>query len=889
MMNRALHGPPGRGGAAPTSLRLSGRTIDFAASIVTAPEGEIRLSPTEWRLLRCLAVHLGETLPRDRLHGEVWEGDAGVDIRVVDSTVRRLRSKLEVNPGAPRHIVSVYREGYRLEASLDAPTDEPSGPSLSVAAARPEGGGSSTLPSEGGPILGRDAILARSIERVRRGERIVSFVGPAGVGKTRLALAVALALEAEAGAVWFCDLGSAQRGEEVVHRVTELTGPRDLRADPASLAAEIATRGPALLVLDNVERVVRACHDLLAGLLEGAPELRVLVTSRVAPSLRVGAVVNVPPLDTAAGVALFEERAGRAWPPGTLEPLVDHLDGLPLAIELAANRAAVLAPSQLIERLEHRFRLLRDPLRPDEPRRGSLRSTLDLSWDLLEPLDRAVLAGCAVFEGGFTVDAVEAVVEVDAPEGSVLDAVQRLVAHSLATPVAVVAGRGERRLRLLDSVRHYAAERRADVGLDPRRLRAAHSRWYGRLARAAVEAIRVGADTTELHHLALEADNLRAVARGAEEVAAEDAAWACMALAEHHCAVGPRELALRAADEGVAWAERAGRPAIRSEALLTRAVTVYLLRQRHVADEDTEPALALAREIGDHRLVVRVLLQLLVARANVGQVEEAAATVGEALEVARRAEYVAGVARAEAFTAWLHLRLERPSEAATWAARALGTYAALGPSRGHALAHNTLAFADLQLDRVDAAWRSIEAARVMSHDVGYEPGVLVSASMSATALILEGRYAEARVRLEGCAAVARAKGRAVAGAVATCNRVLCDLGEGRLASAITDIEGAMAVALASRDWPLVRRLLCVKAAVQLVAGDLAGARSTLSPALFGPIAGPARGLAGLVRRLRQAAGVELSDASPPEGPLHIWEGRVIERVLARLPGEVSAG
>ena len=332
-----------------------------------------------------------------------------------------------------------------------------------------------SLPAERDAFIGREGPLETLAGHLNAGQRLITLMGTGGTGKTRLALRYAHAWRGDfAGGAWWCDLAAARTLDGIVHAVAQGLDLPLGKGDPvAQIGKALAGRGPALLLLDNFEQVVAMAEATVGLWLAQAPECRIVVTSRERLHIRGEVCQVLAPFSADEGVAMFQQRALAAWPgfapdateQAALVPLVRLLDGLPLAIELAAARVNVLAPTQLLQRLSDRFGLLRGA-RAQSGRQSTLRATLDWSWDLLDPLEQQVLASLSVFEGGWTLEAATAVVGTASLPAStaasppdalgdleVADLLGRLISKSLVH--ASTAGR----FGLLVSVRDYAAER----------------------------------------------------------------------------------------------------------------------------------------------------------------------------------------------------------------------------------------------------------------------------------------------------------------------------------------------------------------------------------------------------------------------------------------------
>ncbi|HST67514.1 MAG TPA: DUF4062 domain-containing protein [Mycobacteriales bacterium] len=325
------------------------------------------------------------------------------------------------------------------------------------------------LPVPPTAIVGR-AEEAAAVTALLAGARLVTLVGPGGIGKTRLALEVARA--APADAVWFVDLAPVGDPELVPGAIAAALGLRPEGSSPVlDLVADRLRDRTALLVLDNFEQVLPAAADV-ATLLAACPSVRMLVTSRTALRLRGEHEVALAPLPTPAAVELLVQR-GREVRPGfapdaagiaALEELARRLDGIPLGLELAAARLRLLSPAQLLRRLGDRLDrpldLAAGPV--DLPgRQRTLRSTIEWSYGLLSPAERLLLERLSVFSGAFTLEAAEAVGA--AADADVLDTLSSLVAHSMVGAIEDDQA-ADPRFRLLGTVRAYAREKLEERG-----------------------------------------------------------------------------------------------------------------------------------------------------------------------------------------------------------------------------------------------------------------------------------------------------------------------------------------------------------------------------------------------------------------------------------------
>ncbi|QXJ20474.1 tetratricopeptide repeat protein [Actinomadura graeca] len=328
------------------------------------------------------------------------------------------------------------------------------------------------LPAEPNAFVGRDRDVG-DLRRLLEDMRAVTLCGPGGIGKTRLALHVAHAMvSVHPEGVWFVELADVRPDgtpEPIARRVAAVLDIAEEDDRPLAETLMDALDGPSvLLVLDNCEHVVDECAALTGMLLARCRRLRVLATSREPLRLPCENVWRVPPLEPDEAARLFVERA-RAARPGfdrtrAVEEVTRALDGVPLALELAAARVRVLSVEQIARRLADRFRLLSAGDRSAPIRQRTLRAAIDWSHDLLDGPERTLLRRLSVF-AGWTLDQAEQVCGDDVLDtGEVLDLLTALVDKSLVTVTGEAAG--EVRFRLLDSIREYAAERLEAAGED---------------------------------------------------------------------------------------------------------------------------------------------------------------------------------------------------------------------------------------------------------------------------------------------------------------------------------------------------------------------------------------------------------------------------------------
>lgn len=365
-----------------------------------------------------------------------------------------------------------------------------------VASARK--GPAGNLPARLDEFVGRIQELAE-VRQAMESSRLVTLVGPGGVGKTRLALQVAADLQrAFSHGVWFVDIAPLQEPGLLAPTVASVLDlpSRSSRWAPGLLGEQLADRA-MLLVLDNCEHLTEACAELVTTLLEASPHLKILATSRQPLAVRGEHIRSVQPLrvpvegqDADLGelgrcdaVRLFLDRAAAVEPGFVLTThnapavaaLCRRLDGLPLALELAAARIRHLSPQQILSRLDGRFQLLRTDSALPAPRQRSLHSLIAWSYDLCTPAERELWTRLTVFSGTFSAAAAEAICSGSIlPQEDIFDLLARLVDRSIVTTVRQAS---EVRYRMLGTLRAFGQDRLA-AGGDEVRLRQRHSDYF---------------------------------------------------------------------------------------------------------------------------------------------------------------------------------------------------------------------------------------------------------------------------------------------------------------------------------------------------------------------------------------------------------------------------
>jgi len=837
-------------------IRLTDRLLDLDGGVVVHDGVEHSLTPTETALLRYLAGKGEAGATRETLLREVWEYSPKVLSRTVDATVRRLRAKVEADPTHPVHLLTVYGEGYRLQAAPDPVADE--------------------------GFVGRAAEAAAIASAYGSGGRLVTLLGVGGAGKTTLARRAATGKSY----VWV-DLGRLPPTPRDV--AVALLGALSVEAgrDPIGQAGDaLRGREGLFLVLDEAEGVSEVLPAMLARWLADAPHLRVLVTSRHRLGLAAERVVPVGGLSPEEARGLLVTRAREAGTPvdegdPALTALAAALEGLPLALELAAARLGVLSPAELLARLSRRIDVLRSE-RADRPdRHHTLRAVIDGSWELLDERGRRTLARLALLPGGVSVPVAEALIGPDA-----IDVLGGLRDRSL---IRDAPGDG-RRWDMFEHVRAYAVEH-ADpesAGAVSRAVLAATEPLAGSMRGSGGPAAlrRLGAERANLRaalDLAPDAETIakvalvldpvlawrgpaaeqievleKALAAGPPDAVAADL-WRAVAYPLH--SVGRLDDARRAGDRAEAMAGQD--PELRARVSIWRAMHVMDTADAEAALAPAEEALRMARASGVGSVEGAALAYLAFVHVMRHDLDRAAAVAVDALasvratgapQVEPNVLYTLGnlrVNQGRLDEARQHYR-EAATKYAEWGAtwreanvvltlgnvdlveedwdgarehylHALGMYRRFGQRRGEVVALSNLGWVALEAERFDEAREWLAEGLGLSRrlaDVFGEGHHL--AHLGALALA-EGRPGEAAGRYDDAIGVLGASRRVV---WVRMRQVEAWAAQGRVERAV--LGACRADLLAHGDVPGGAAGDLIAAWIDLAEGDEAGARARLA-------------------------------------------------------------
>jgi predicted ATPase/DNA-binding SARP family transcriptional activator len=882
--------------AAPAVARLDGLRLQALEDRVEADLAAGATDRLVAELEELVAAHpLSERLGGQLLRALALQGRQADALGAYERLRARLADELGIDPSPELQAVhvAVLRGELTPKAPATAPAGRPPASPTPAPAAGPPPPPATTRTNLRAPItsfVGRGDDLTR-IMAAFAGARLVTLTGPGGAGKTRLAAeAGARLLERMPDGVWMVELGSVVDPVDLPQAVLSLFGARELRllATPGTAAVPALDRlvealggRELLLVVDNCEHLVAAAAALVDHLLARCPRLSVLATSRE-PLGIAGEVLHpvgplavpeedVSPAEALASpaVRLLADRGAAARPgfavdQATVGPVLRicrALDGMPLAIELAAARLHALSPTQVAARLDDRFRLLADGRRPVAGRHQTLRAVIDWSWELLGGAEQVLLRRLSVFAGGATLEAAERVCAGPAPGGLAADEVLYLLAGLVDKSLVVAAdGGGGARYMMLETVRAYGAERLAEAG-ETEALARAHAGYFLALAEEAEPELRRPDQLRWLERLAAERDNLHAALRwavdsGEAAVALRLAAalgwywtltsartesmdWTAKALAlpgQAPAAVRAQVMAFRSLT-GISGAVDFG-PALelggqamalldtlpddeprRSHPVLT--ILPALLAMFGSDDQAALDRLAVRRDHPDPWMAAAAHLLTGALMINLGEAATAERELDEALARFRKLGERWGIGQALVARADLLSSRGRPEEAMAALAEAREVLDGLGDREDVGQILIRTAGERARAGQLDQAERDLEAADRLAHEVGAEDQKLYVRLTRADLARWQGRLDEARRLLDGAIEDYRRGGFPVeqVHAVALAALGHIEVAAGDLEAARDCHRRAMEVALGTHDRPVIARVVGLAAAIALADGD----------------------------------------------------------------------
>lgn len=486
------------------------------------------------------------------------------------------------------------------------------------------------------PFIGRareSALLAGNLEQ---GAGLLTLTGPSGIGKTRLAQQVIQQHEDRfPGGAWFCSLATCESVAEVESAVARTLGFPHKGGQ--RLTRAIADRGRTLLVLDNLDAVATEVKAIFGGWLERAHDLQILATSIVPTGMEEEIRFELGPLEPADAVALYWERANRAWAgretsaseKELVEELVRRLDRFPLAIELAAARIRVLPPRALLSRFGERFELLRSST---PGRHGSLLEALRLSWELLNESERQLVVRASIFEGGFTYEAAVAVLAEGEGRIDLLERLDGLRSKALLQ----LEDSQPPRFVLYESVREFAAKELRATGLEADVVER-HAKYFLEEGERRALALEEKGAMEALAWLKAERENLAAILRrGEQKKYAEDAARAGLILGSLLSLEGYPPLGIQLLERTIAAARLVGEPRLIGRALGIHAMSIMPQGQADEALAGVEEGLALVRESKDLADEGELLIQAGSILQRRGDLDAAIAYLERSVEVGKR-------------------------------------------------------------------------------------------------------------------------------------------------------------------------------------------------------------------------------------------------------------
>lgn len=745
--------------------------IDVEERLLFCEGTRQKLTSKAFDMLVVLVESQGRLLPKEDLMEKVWP-DSFVEENNLAQCISSLRRALGESAEGNKYIETVPRHGYRFTAEVRVFTDEDEDSKRQAAESKTKAEAvqepyaplvvgdtvldaaiissraevyPTNLPVPLTPFVGRKAEIA-SVERLlKRGDvRLLTLTGPGGTGKSRLALKVADKLHGDfPDGVFFIALEPITDSNLVASVIAQTLGVKESGDVPLADALKNYLRAKRmLLILDNFEHVVPAA-PLVASILMNAPGIVFLVTSRAVlhlsgeyefqvPPLHLPDLESLPPVSDlmhCSAVALFTQRAMAAKSDFSLTDrnaravaeICTRLDGLPLAIELAAARIKLLPPQAMLVRLESPFKFLTGGARDVPARQRTMHETIRWSYDLLDKPEQSLFRRLAVFIGGFTLEAAEAICNAESGCGiEIHDGVASLVDKSLLQQIEQAGG--EPRFVMLETIREYGLECLKAAG-EKEIFRQRHARFSLQLAERAEPELGSAEQPVWLAYLEQEHDNFRAALQwaleeGQQEVSLRLAAalWWFWYLHGHY-------------REGREWLDKVlavgndQRTTYRSRALIGAGGLAFLQCEYSSSEKLLNEGLALARELVDRESIATSLQLLGSCAREQGDYNRAIELHQESLQLWRELDNKRGVARSLnyiGFASWLQGDFEKT---ATVCEETLGLFRAMGDKEGIIWSLLNMSAVMYYREKHDEAVSLCNESLALSESIGYKEGI----------------------------------------------------------------------------------------------------------------------------------------------------------------------
>ena len=727
------------------------------------------------------------------------------------------------------------------------------------------------LPPDLDTFIGRKEALADLTRRTTQGERLITLVGAGGTGKTRLCLRFgAEQYKYFPGGAWFCDLTEARTREGILSAVAKALDVALTQQDPEiQLANAIRGRRRVLILLDNFEQVIDQAAETVGHWLEHAPEAVFLVTSRALLRIQGETALYVDPLSVPEAMQLFYDRAYAVQPvfarteanAPVIQEIVERLDCMSLAIELAAARMRLMPPEQILARLSRRFQLLQGKRRDQSARQATLRGAIDWSWKLLAPDEQATLLQLSVFRGGCTLEAAEAVVDLSAfdHEPWVMDTVEALVDMSLLRREE--PREGYVRFRMFESIQAYAAEKLGNERTGALLRHATHFATFDQK-----ESLYSHGSVEQRRRRALDLDNLiagveSALAVGEPELAAHCGLAAFPVLRSN----GP------VATGAAIFETLSAQPLAHPSRAIVRSYEMYFAMVAGRPSDALlhgEHSLAMYRKAGDRRGEGRILANLGSLHVSLGHMADAVKYVEESLAIHQEVDDRVSENIAHGNLGILNRERGHPTQALANFEAALALSREMGNLLSEGMDLNRLGIFHMDHGRLEEASKHYEQAIVVSRKVGSRRGEGIVLGNFGILRMNQGRLEEATTHYEQAITIHREVGNLldealVVGQLATLLYYTGDfpVAEGHLQRAIEildrirpaaagdcrgtlaliradggDLEAARALLqegdaqLRGKSRRELAKLLSKRARVELLAGERAAASAALAEA-----------------------------------------------------------